>query len=187
MQKEIQLPFDGLYESISSYNIERDMFTSWCIENSKEYCEEGELSENEEDTKLYEQFTDANYEQYKKDYIETYAHGLARELTHNLGVPVVFSDIVLDSPKYYNFTTDRLFAKVDTSVLDTLYAQVDRVALAQYLEDHFKSRDGFASHYEHTLDSGEWSNPALYDHNQWHAVLETYVGQAGIELDTLTF
>jgi hypothetical protein len=53
----------------------------------------------------------------------------------------------IDSPKYYNFTTDRIIAKIDDKDIDSLMVFVDYVEFYEYANPRLTSRDGFISFY----------------------------------------
>lgn len=83
--------------------------------------------------------------------------------------------IKLHSPRFYNFTNDRIECEIDINVgpvKEYIFENKDK--FAEYLRDNFKSRDGFSSSYEY--DVNFWINKLEYfedlDHIEVCAVLD---------------
>lgn len=76
------------------------------------------------------------------------------------------------SPREYNFTTDRLFAKFDAVELRAMLARADiRAELDSVAADMFTSRSGFISNYSPAV--GYWGDDlAEWDYNQRGALLQ---------------
>lgn len=84
----------------------------------------------------------------------------------------------MESPKEYNFRTDRAFALIDPEEVKRIEPARHSEAFAQVLADWFTSRDGFYSFYSNTPDGKEWQKPVEgWDHNQISALLAAYVMQ----------
>jgi len=81
---------------------------------------------------------------YKKTYIN-YCKDYLNKLSEELKIELSF--ISLDSPKFYNFTTDKIFCSVSDEDFKTLLDEYDTKKLFNYIEEHSKSRDGFTSFY----------------------------------------
>lgn len=80
----------------------------------------------------------------------------------------------MDSPKYYNFSTDRLYMNIPASVMRHMFklSKADNHAtLARVIKERFTSRDGFMSHYEN--DISDWLEKPLqhWDHNELGTLL----------------
>ena len=99
---------------------------------------------------------------YAKDYVQNFAAAL--------GCKVCEWEEML-SPREYNFTTDRLFAKFDAAELRAMLARADiRAELDIVAADMFTSRDGFISHYSPGVKS--WGEDLEeWDYNQRGALL----------------
>jgi hypothetical protein len=75
----------------------------------------------------------------------------------NLHGKLSFTFYKLNSPKYYNYTTDII--EIDASYNDDLleflkgYCNKYKSQFTEYLENKFKSRDGFSSFYEYDFDT----------------------------------
>lgn len=100
---------------------------------------------------------------YAKAYAENFATALGCKVCE-------WEEMV--SPREYNFTTDRLFAKFDAEELRALLARSDiRAELDIVAADMFTSRDGFISHY--SPDVSDWGDDlADWDYNQRGALLQ---------------
>jgi hypothetical protein len=83
----------------------------------------------------------------------------------------------LESPREYNFGTDRIFARIPVSVLGTLKAAVTLGNLADVIKERHESRSGFASFY--TTDIEEWNEKPLadWDHNELCTLLIAWMRQ----------
>lgn len=82
--------------------------------------------------------------------------------------------VALTSPKYYNFSTDRVFARVSFDVVQTLFNthKANKFAvLSELLKERFTSYDGFISHYSNNIDV--WLEKPLcdWDHNEIETLL----------------
>lgn len=99
--------------------------------------------------------------EYAKDYAENFAAAL--------GISCEWEEMI--SPREYNFTTDRLFAKFDAAELRAMLVRADiRAALDIVAADMFTSCSGFISHYSPDVDS--WGDDiSEWDYNQRGALL----------------
>ena len=100
---------------------------------------------------------------YAKDYAQNFAAALGCKVCE-------WEEMV--SPREYNFSTDRLFAKFDAAELRALLARAYiRSELDLVAADMFTSREGFISHYSHEVS--EWGDILEeWDHNQRGALLQ---------------
>ena len=120
---EINIDFGGFYNSIHSDNID------WKIE-SEEW-----------------NFDTVLWLETQKSYCESYIDRLNNKLDLELKY------IGLDSPKYYNFTTDKIIAQIDRqfAVNKLLPLTYDKNFL-NWANPLLKSRDGFRSFYDGIAD-----------------------------------
>lgn len=82
----------------------------------------------------------------------------------------------MESPRYYNFETDRIFAHIDRDGLAMIARAVPRDALRKAIKERFTSRDGFISHYPARL--ADWpARLSDWDHNQIGTLLSVYLDQ----------
>ena len=87
---------------------------------------------------------------YKKTHIN-YCNAYLNRLSEELEINLKF--IQLDSPREYNFTTDKILCSISDKDFNTLLNTYDfgilgnTKELYNYIEEHSKSRDGFISFY----------------------------------------
>jgi hypothetical protein len=106
-----------------------------------------------------------------KNYAESYCGGFADKFEFT---SLKFES--LESPKYYNFSTDRIFAEIDLEELrDIRFNKVDFATFEKHAKEMFTSRDGFASFYD--PDISTWGDFDDWDHNQYTCLIEAYIGE----------
>jgi len=185
--KNISIPFVGFYESIASNKAEDIAFRDYIIEKNIQdnpitgWMDKPEDMTEDEQTQFWDKYYPSKIknirEQIAKDYIE--------HLGSELGLDMKFESI--DSPKQYNYTTDRLFVDVPLEQLIKLYNRTDQTTLAEMIKERHTSRPGFDSYYENDINDPSWQDPANYDHNQWQTVIEAKVKQDQVDLDELYY
>lgn len=152
------IPFSGFYESWHDAE----------FDNCLEYMFDPEGCGADYAGKLAMRFFDtvnwrAAQTEYAKDYAENFAAALGCKVCE-------WEEMV--SPREYNFSTDRLFAKFDAAELRAMLARADiRAELDAVAADMFTSRSGFISSY--SPDVTDWgADIAEWDHNQRGALLQ---------------
>ena len=100
---------------------------------------------------------------------------------------------LLDSPRYYNFTNDKIDCNITIDV-DTIkeYIYTNKNAFERHLVRHHKSRDGFMSYYDHTFDgwmeyTKDFTN---FDHDPYvilASILKFIANNEGIEEDVFYY
>ncbi len=110
---------------------------------------------------------------------QAYTEAFADWLGETLDRAVTLEYETMSSPRYYNFETDRIFAKGDVfgDILAELKAK-DHDTLAKTFKDAFTSRDGFISFYDPVVPSKpieEW------DHNELYILLHAWVAHQGVD------
>ena len=103
-------------------------------------------SEHSENIDSKEEFYGYNWEEvdYKKTHLN-YCNAYLNKLSEELEIDLKF--IQLDSPREYNFTTDKILCSISENDFNTLLDVYDTKELFNYIEEHSKSRDGFSSFY----------------------------------------
>lgn len=76
-----------------------------------------------------------------EDYAENWLHRF------NMFCHLSLEFVGIDSPKYYNFTTDRIIAKIDDKDIESLMVFVDYVEFYEYANPRLTSCSGFISFY----------------------------------------
>ena len=180
---EVKIPFCGFYESLAGAIAEDNAFNAW--PDRKDQSDPSELTD-EESEKFWDWSND-HYKEFEMELADQYISNMVMEINRLAGVELVpvAESIVIDSPRQYNFTTDRLFVKFNSQALIDLYNKTDKELLAGVVKDQFTSYDGFSSFYSGDIISEEWSDPEQYDHNQWSAVIDAVIIQYEIEKDEL--
>lgn len=107
------------------------------------------------------------YEAYAAEYVDAF-------LTE-FDLDGEFAD--MSSPRYYNFETDRLFARITRDSLAKIAREVLRSPSGLRLFEtncalRHKSRDGFISHYDYRWKT--WGRVSEWDHNQLATLLLSY-------------
>jgi len=104
------------------------------------HSEHSETIENNIEVYGYD-WEEIDYKKTHLNYCDSYLNKLSAELEINLKF------IQLDSPREYNFTTDKILCSISNKDFNTLLDVYDTKELFNYIEEHSKSRDGFSSFY----------------------------------------
>jgi hypothetical protein len=100
-----------------------------------------------------------------------YAKAFAESYCEEVGIrDARFASI--DSPKFYNFETDRLFIELPLDEVQRMMREASSAALDQVAGERHTSRSGFISFY--SPDWRTWGDVASWDHNQLQTLIETY-------------
>lgn len=163
------IPFQGFYNSLYSHAIDSEM------ENSIDYYyKEYELTEAQRDT-LANGYLEKNTSEFYKYIVEDYAEAFIHEIEVETGLALNARFESMESPREYNFQTDRLFIELP---------EASAIAFVNYiLENHkdefrnliaqrFTSRSGFWSNYDNTLEA--WGDPSKWDLNQLGTCFEIF-------------
>jgi len=156
-QFSAQVPFAGFYES----------WHDQLIDDAGEQLFRGDSGDIDHPD-LYEMFwSHLPYPEVR----ERYARQFVTELAESIGIPLEFEEMT--SPRFYNFETDRLFAKVNRADLAKMLRAVRGSRLNDWIKGQFTSRSGFISFYPN--DISRWPRIADWDHNHVGAALACYV------------
>lgn len=147
---ETLIPFSGFYESIHS----------WRLDDLLNVGEDSDLPRAELEERIDQMDWKTEHENYSKAYVA--------QMSKMLGIELEF--VTLDSPKFYNFSTDRIFAKIKQKDVQALQARLDLDKMNELVKEKFTSRAGFISHY--AADYSEWQNQPALDHNQIGTIIE---------------
>lgn len=164
---EIILPFDGFYNSLSAFN----------VDSAVEIIADG----NEELMEMMFQEIDFKkvYEEYARAYVSEFQAMLANDF--DLEVELNFK--ALESPKEYNFSTDRIICEISLDDAMTLYNAVSIEDLTSAIEKLFTPGSGFIPLY--SSDVEDWQDMPLHvwDHNELHVLLMAIVGDSVPTMD----
>lgn len=173
----ILVPFSGFYESVhgavmdTAEEMDAEHFAS---KDNDSYPEAVGMDESDIATILYQM---ADYKKGHLHYAESYVKAFVGYVKQETGVDLGLEFESLDSPREYNFTTDRIFAQIPVSILEELRAKVTLGNFAEVIKERHESRSGFCSFY--TTDIEEWSKKPVteYDHNELETLLITWMRQ----------
>ena len=118
---------------------------------------------------------DCNWSDVMQDYAKEYAEQFAREFK----IDMTFESMA--SPRYYNFTTDRIFCTISESEVARLLRDTPSDDLTATAKEMFTSRDGFSSSY--SPDVADWGDFAEWDHNQVGCLIAAYVASIDPDFD----
>mgnify|MGYP003625341525 FL=1 len=104
------------------------------------HSEHSETIENNIELYGYD-WEDVDYKKTNINYCKAFLNRLGEELQIDLNF------ISLDSPREYNFTTDKIFCSISKEDFNTLLDDYDNKELFNYIEEQSKSRSGFTSFY----------------------------------------
>jgi len=175
---EVTIPFSGFYCSHHEAEINREI----------EQCLSTDDSSDEPDKALAEIFWgskreghwgDRNPDIEYGDLFEEYGREFGSEYLGALG----FTEIgvpakCVDSPKFYNFGTDRLFMKLPLRHLIDMLIEVifDEAAFECFentISERFTHGSGFISSYPNDLE--DWPEDLTeWDHNHWGTLIQAY-------------
>ncbi len=109
---------------------------------------------------------------YAKEFAESYCEEVGIRLTR-------FES--LDSPRFYNFETDRLFIELPWEEVQRLRCETSTASLDRVASERHRSRSGFISFY--SPDWRTWGEVACWDHNQLQTLIEGYVRDTHGDVD----
>jgi hypothetical protein len=156
--KEFSIPFSGFYESVHDQLLDDEV---------NQICENRNNGDVNHDLSFYLS-DNINWKQVEIDYAKDYTENFANELNIK-GLKFV----ELDSPREYNFVTDRIFAKCSDTEFYRMFKLVKGETLDKVCRDNLTSRDGFSSFYDPNYKS--WGHWKKWDNNQLSQVVEAYV------------
>ena len=147
------IPFSGFYDSLHSSNVDHELE---CM-LSDDYGRQNDGLANYV-------WRHANF----RDVFENYAKAYARAFCDEFKIAAQFES--MQSPREYNFTTDRIFVTIDPAELERIRASIPADTLRAVAAEWFTSRSGFTSFY--SPDPDEWGE---LDHNTAGCIIAAYV------------
>lgn len=134
---------------------------------------------------LYEDVDPDQWKEFKKEFLPRYVRGVGAFLSDFCGSHFVeLTPDEIDSPREYNFATDRIFAWISEEDARRLYRLADDACLREVVKRLFSSRDGFISYYDQDLS--EWpDDPEDWDHNQLYALILSITEEMGYSTEFL--
>jgi hypothetical protein len=151
------IPFSGFYESHHVAAIEDAISQMFYSEDTNDYNEELQAAVN----------GSCSFRKVFCAYAAEYANNFGQEFKID---SLKFEK--LQSPREYNFTTDRIFVSLSLEDAQWIYDTTDKAAFFKMAADMFTSRDGFSSFYN--PDVKEWGEIGSWDANQMGCLLAAY-------------
>jgi hypothetical protein len=175
----VQLPFSGFYESVHDQQLDSAMELdayNFSTDTPKDASYPEAVGMDESDLcEIMSDMADWSkaHEKYARDYVLAFAGYVKQETGVDLGMEFE----KLESPREYNFGTDRIFAYIPVSVLGTLKAAVTLGNLAEVIKERHESRSGFCSFYTTDIESWNAKPLADWDHNELETLLIAWMRQ----------
>lgn len=168
MFKITTIPFAGFYESMWSHGLER------AEEMHLEYLEQEEgvamLASADAIWKASDYRAMCNYVARKYvDYLNDYIKD-----EFDLDLDLKFES--MQSPREYNFETDRIFCEISEENVRKLREAVSDPALRLAIKERFTSRSGFISSFPNHLE--DWPPLEQWDHNELGTLLVALLDDA---------
>lgn len=177
-QLKIELPFDGFYESIHDSNIDNEIEQHF--QYDFEAGDDREMTEAEADAVF---MADVDWKAIQCEYAEAYADAFGSEFELE---SLKYDDMT--SPKFYNFSTDRIFCTVDADEFNSKIRKAveSDPAWKEYIRERFTSYDGFWSNYSNNIEDDDWTAEIL-DECQYGTMLHFYVDKIWPADDALMY
>jgi hypothetical protein len=154
----VQIPFSGFYDSSHSNILEHELYNSM-FTDYKSGCENNDNLSNAANDLIGWRGV---YVDYAKEYVKNFNHEFDLNLTFES----------LQSPKEYNFSTDRIFCQIDRKDLTKIARTTKKDILDKTAKSMFTSRDGFISFYDANYKT--WGKISSWDYNQLSCLLEAF-------------
>ena len=163
------IPFQGYYGSnIDSFI---DSYIEYEIENIRE-----EYKANEKQLEIIANgFMSNNINSFYRNLSKDYAEEFIFLLEDEIGFKLNASFESLESPKEYNFSTDRIFIELTESKAIEFINYIlknHKEELEDLIKKRFTSQSGFISFYPNSLEA--WGNPIDWDYNQLGTCFEIF-------------
>lgn len=158
------IPFSGFYESDHSWHLDHALEAFAQDPNGNDYPD----AWNNEETNLYNL---VSWKQAHEEYARLYADLFMEYLQAETGCKKFrwkFEE--LDSPREYNFTTDRILVDIPRRAVRELFKLCDKDILTKVAADRHTSRSGFISFYK--PDWKTWGSVDHWDLNRLGTLIE---------------
>lgn len=166
----INIPFRGFYESLFRAGIDY-------AEESTIYNEVEGKGRNP--SKCADAFFEAaNYRKAHLYVAQEYVYYFNKYVAEEFGLDLGLEFETVQSPREYNFSTDRIFCFISPEKVQELRAKVPDADLDAAIKQRFTSRSGFISSYSNSL--AQWEpNVENWDHNELGTLLVALLGEGG--------
>jgi hypothetical protein len=118
-----------------------------------------------------------------RDICRAYVPALNELVKDETGIDLRLAFESMDSPREYNFTTDRLYALIPWRMVRRMFRDSKKekhATLARMISERFTSRDGFISFYKSAL--APWLAKPLgqWDHNELGTLFAAWLALRGV-------
>lgn len=168
------IPFCGFYESAATAMID------WEIESAFNYNDSGDSAIPQD------AFFEIEYHSIYKDFAAAYAEAFNEYFESETGLTLGAEYETMQSPREYNFTTDRVFVFVPYENMKAIYNHLmrddsRRRILADTIRERHSSRSGFISFYSSDFESWRAKPLREYDHNEMKTLIVAALACEGVE------
>ena len=165
----INIPFAGFYESMFSGELDavQERFVEYEVEKNPGLDPDipnNALWHCADYGKAYDHIARAYVDHFNQYILDEY----------ELDLDLKFES--MQSPKFYNFETDRIFCEISEENVRKLREAVSDPALRQAIKERFTSRSGFISNYPNHLE--DWPPLEQWDHNELGTLLVALLDDA---------
>lgn len=161
---EIELPFSGFYESQHDQYLEDAIEQHFSYDYDKD--EDKELGDDYDEARWN---ADINWQEIQEGYAKAYTEEFGTEFDLDLEF------VEMTSPKYYNFSTDRIFAKVPLDQINRIRDEAEaHPEYKEFIRERYTSYDGFSSNFEPDADDKEWTREEL-EPVQYRSILDFWI------------
>jgi len=93
-------------------------------------------------------FDNVNFKKTYLNYINSYCSHLSDYIKSEYTADINFKNLELNSPKYYNYSTDKILANISEKQIKELNSlMIKDVLFLEFLKERTKSYDGYHSFY----------------------------------------
>lgn len=165
----INIPFAGFYNSKYSGELDavQERFVEYEVEKNPGLNPDipnEALWKSADYGKAYDHITRAYVDHFNQYILDEY----------ELDLDLKFES--MQSPREYNFTTDRIFCEISEENVRKLREAVSDPALRLAIKERFTSRSGFISSYPNRLE--DWPPLEQWDHNELGTLLVALLDDA---------
>ncbi len=168
-----RIPFAGFYHSI--WDQEMD---NWLEQQADWYADNKDADRQTVWDQLFEA---TDFGAARLTIARAYAEAFGCWLADTLDITIEGEFDGLSSPRYYNFETDRVFAKMPESVFQTILDELrtkDAETLAKAFRDAFTSCSGFISFYDPVVPAKPIAD---WDHNELYVLLQAWIAHQDVD------
>jgi hypothetical protein len=143
---ETSVPFAGFYATAHASAVGQNALYLYGCDNEEHSKPEWTSVQSCDPESCLSKATSLEYKNvevaYCKMYVENFSNLVKIPLRYN----------AMESPREYNFRTDRIFAEISEEDVEKLKSLIDPVLIRAYVKKHFTSHDGFSSFYDSDYD-----------------------------------